>query len=173
VDHRASRVEVEYTTADVVVYMIHRLGGEVATLKKLMKLIFLVQYDVSKLFSLHITKYLCGGRPLARAQFYLWTYGPVSDEVYDVLDRVEVRQDERGYLLAYRGTEPKLPQAVKARIDEVLKKYGGKKAWELEKIVKKRLGVDLPEKLGAYMGWMVEDYAKEEGIELKQREICG
>jgi hypothetical protein len=69
--------------------------------------------------------------------------------------------------------EPKLPQAVKARIDEALKKYGGKKAWELEKIVKKRLGVDMPEKLGAYMGWMVEDYAKEEGIELKQREICG
>ena len=53
--------------------------------------------------------------------------------VYDALDRVEVRQDERGYLLTYKGTEPKLPQVVKARIDEVLKKYANKKAWELEK----------------------------------------
>ena len=172
-DHRASRVEVEYTTADVVAYIIHRLGGEVVALKKLMKLVFLVQYDVSKWLSPHITKYLCGGRPLARAQFYLWTFGPVSDEVYDALDRVEVRQDERGYLLIYKGTEPKLPQAVKARIDEVLKKYANKKALELEKIIKKRLGVDMPEKLGVYMGWTVEEYAKEEGIELKQREICG
>jgi hypothetical protein len=57
--------------------------------------------------------------------------------VYDALDRVEVRQDERGYLLTYKGTEPKLPQVVKARIDEVLKKYANKKAWELEKNCKK------------------------------------
>ena len=97
----------------------------------------------------------------------------MSDEVYDALDRVEVRQVEQGYLLTYRGVEPKLPQAVKARIDGVLRRYGGKKAWELEIVIKKKLGVDVPEKLDAYMGWMVEDYAKEEGIELKQREICG
>ena len=68
-EHRVSRVGVEYTTADVVVYIIHRLGGEVATLKKLMKLVFLVQYDVSELFSPHIISISVAGDLLPEPSF--------------------------------------------------------------------------------------------------------
>ncbi len=41
------------------------------SVKKLMKLVFLAQYDVEGRV---VYEYRYGGRPLARADFYIWSY---------------------------------------------------------------------------------------------------
>ena len=48
-----------------------------------MHLTFLAQYDVE---GDAVYEYRCGGRPLARAGFYIWTHGPTSDEVYEAVE---------------------------------------------------------------------------------------
>jgi hypothetical protein len=48
-------------------------------------LVFLAQYDVD-VEGRVVYEYRYGGRPLARVDFYTWSFGPMSNEVYDVLE---------------------------------------------------------------------------------------
>jgi uncharacterized phage-associated protein len=159
---------MDYGTSDVVAYLLRRRFMKQT---KVMLLTFMAQYDVEKNT---VYEYRCGGRPLARAEFYIWTHGPVSDEVYDALNALDpdLVSTEFGLMMTWPGPLPtSLPKPVAARLDEVAAKYGGWKPWELERHVKKMLGLDIPEKMSDYMGWLLHSYLRVEGYVLVYREI--
>ncbi len=50
-------------------------------------------------------------------------------------------------------------------------KYGGWKPWQLERHVKKMLGLDVPERMSDYMGWLLHHYLRAEGYVLAYRDL--
>jgi uncharacterized phage-associated protein len=158
---------VECGTSDVVTYILRRRFMKPV---KVMLLTFLAQYDVEEDV---VYEYRCCGRPLARAEFYIWTSGPVSDEVYDALEVLDPDfvSTELGLMITWSGPLPHLPKPVAARLDEVAAKYGGWKPWQLERHVKQLLGLDIPEKMSDYMGWPLYSYLRAEGYVLAYRDL--
>ncbi|WP_243676351.1 hypothetical protein [Vulcanisaeta distributa] len=61
---------------------------------------------------------------------------------------------------------------VAKRVDEVVNKYGSLKGWELERMVKERLGLLVEGKLEDYMGFRVDDYLREEGFKLVTKDLA-
>jgi len=94
----------EYGVREVVMFLLKSLGGRVYSVKKLMKLVFLAQYDVDAERRV-VYEYRYGGRPLARAEFYIWSYGPMSNEVYDALESgdFDLVSGELGLEICYAG----------------------------------------------------------------------
>jgi hypothetical protein len=160
-------MNVDYGVRDAVLYVAKRLRCFKAS--KLMSMVFLAQYDVERDV---VYEYRCGGRPLARAEFYIWNTGVVSDEVYDVLEDFDVVPGEFGLELCYGGPAPQLPQPVAARLSDVAARYGGWKPWQLERHVKKLLGLDILEKLSDYVGARLYTYLRSEGFSVAAREVC-
>jgi len=150
-----------YSTFDVVVYLMKKLGGRVKGIKKLMKLMFLIQYEKTKGT---IVKYLYRGKPITRAEFYIWSYGPLSNEVYDAVEGglevddsdipVTVKLPQQ---LNVESVENRLPEAVKRRIESVIRMYGELQGFELERIAVKMLELDEFKKQ-EYMGSPVDNY---------------
>jgi len=66
-----------------------------------------------------------------------------------------------------------LPQPAAARLFDVAVRYGGWRSWQLERHVKKLLGLDIPERLSDYMGHWLYTYLRAEGFRLETREVCG
>jgi uncharacterized phage-associated protein len=111
----------EYGVREVVMFLLKSLGGGVYSVKKLMKLVFLAQYDVDVERRV-VYEYRYGGRPLARADFYIWSYGPMSNEVYDALESedFDLVQGELGLEICHVGPAPQLPRpAAAARLSDV------------------------------------------------------
>jgi len=163
-------MNMDYIVRDVVLYVAKRLRC-FSRINKLMSLIFLAQYDVEGCV---VYEYRCGGRPLARADFYIWTHGPMSNEVYDVLESedFDLVQGELGLELCYGGPAPQLPRLVAVRLSDAAAMYGVWKNWQLERYVKKLLGLDIPEKQSDYMGHWLYTYLHAEGFHLTTREVC-
>jgi uncharacterized phage-associated protein len=159
----------DYTARDVVLYIAKALRCFKPS--QLEPLVFLAQHDVK---GGTVFDYRCGGRPMARAEFYIWSHGPASDEVYDVFesDDFDVVSGELGLKWCYGGPAPQLPQPVAARLSDVVAKYGGWKSWQLERHVKKLLGLDMPERLSDYMGHLLYAYLRAEGFRLEMHEVC-
>jgi uncharacterized phage-associated protein len=164
-------MRVDYNTRDVVLYIARML--RCFRVSKLESIVFLAQHDVDVERRV-VYEYRCGGRPLARARFYIWSHGPASDEVYDALesDDFDVVSGELGLKWCYGGPAPQLPQPVAARLNDVVAKYGGWKPWQLQLHVKKLLGLDIPERLSDYMGVWLYTYLRAEGFHLTAREVC-
>jgi uncharacterized phage-associated protein len=162
----------EYGVREVVMFLLKLLGGRVYSVKKLMKLVFLAQYDVEGRV---VYEYRYGGRPLARADFYIWSYGPMSNEVYDALESedFDLVQGELGLEIYYAGPAPQLPRPVAARLSDVAAKYGDWKPWQLEQYVNRLLGLDIPEKKSDYMGVRLVNYLYVEGYSLVPKELHG
>jgi uncharacterized phage-associated protein len=160
-------MSVDYSARDVVLYVARALRCFKAS--KLVSVLFLAQYDVERRA---VYEYRCGGRPLARAEFYIWSHGPMSDEVYDVLEDFDAVSDELGLELCYGGPAPQLPQPAATRLSDVAAKYGGWKPWQLRHYVKKLLGLDVPERLSDYMGVWLDSYLRAEGFQMETREVC-
>jgi uncharacterized phage-associated protein len=160
---------MNYTARDAVLYIAKAL--RCFKVSKLESILFLAQYDVEGDV---VYEYRCGGRPLARAEFYIWSHGPISNEVYDVLESVnfDVVSGEFGLEFCYSGPAPQLPQPVAARLSDVVARYGGWKTWQLERHVKKLLGLDIPERLSDYMGHLLYTYLRAEGFRLEPHEVC-
>ena len=158
----------DYGVRDVVLFVAKRLRC-FSRVDKLVTLIFLAQYDVERR---DVYEYRCGGRPLARAEFCIWTHGPTSNEVYDALEDFDLVQGELGLELCYGGPAPQLPRPVAARLSDVAAKYGGWKPWQLERYVNQLLGLDIPEKKSDYMGVRLYAYLRAEGFNLMTRETC-
>jgi hypothetical protein len=135
-----------------------------------MSIVFLAQYDVDRRV---VYEYRCGGRPLARVEFYLWSTGVVSDEVHDVLEDFDAVSGEFGLELCYGGPAPQLPTPVAARLTDAASRYGSWKPWQLRYYVKKLLGLDIPERLSDYMGHLLYTYLRAEGFRLEIHELCG
>jgi hypothetical protein len=162
-------MNIDYDARDVVLYIAKALRCFKAS--KLESVIFLAQYDVEGRV---VYEYRCGGRPLARARFYIWSHGPTSDEVYDVFesDDFDAKPSELGLEFCYSGPAPRLPPPVAARLSDVVAKYGGWKPWQLRYYVKKLLSLDIPEKESDYMGVWLSSYLRAEGFSLTAREVC-
>jgi uncharacterized phage-associated protein len=158
---------MEYGTSDIIMYLLRR---RFMRPKKLVLLVFLAQYDVE---GGAVYEYRCGGRPLARAEFYIWTSGPTSDEVYEAIESLDpdLVSTELGLEMTWPGPPPRLPEPAAARLAEVAAKYGGWKPWELERHVKKMLGLDIPEKMSDYIGWPLYSYLRAEGYALAYRNL--
>ncbi|AAL63239.1 MAG: type II toxin-antitoxin system antitoxin SocA domain-containing protein [Pyrobaculum sp.] len=168
---------MSYRVEDVVYYVVKRLG-EVNGIKKLMKLVFLLQYEARpRLGRRIVVKYLYEGQPVARSEFYIWSFGPMSNEVYDAVEALE----NEGLLETSLGDYIKiitkgekafeLPPPVARRVDEVAERYGRCRGWELEKVVNKMLKLDV-EKKNEYMGFPVDKYLELEGLKLEMRELA-
>jgi len=164
---RDGDMNMDYTVRDVVLFIARRLRC-FGRIDKLMNIIFLAQYDVDGRV---VHEYRCGGRPLARAEFYIWG-GPVIDEVYDVLEDFDLVSGELGLVYCYGAPAPQLPQPVAARLSEVVEKYGDWKPWQLRLHMKELLGLDVPERLSDYMGYQLYTYLRAEGFRLTAREVC-
>jgi uncharacterized phage-associated protein len=164
-------MDIDYGVRDVVLYIARML--RCFKTSKLASMVFLAQYDVD-VEGRVVCEYRCDGRPLARAEFYIWTHGPMSNEVYDVLETADfdVVSGELGLVYCYGGPAPHLPQSVATRLSDVVDKYGGWKPWQLRYYVKKLLGLDVPERASDYMGAWLYTYLRAEGFHLTTREVC-
>ncbi|GEM_PF-888136 len=153
----------KYTVYDVVVYLIKRLGGRVKGVKKLMKLVFLIQYERR---NDRVIKYVFKGKPITKAEFYIWSYGPLSNEVYEVIDeRLRVDDSDVPVIIKLptfniNRSEKILPEQVKKRIDYIVEKYGDLHGFELEKISLELLELDELKK-SEYMGSSVDNYIRD------------
>jgi hypothetical protein len=56
-----------------------------------------------------------------RADFYIWSYGPMSNEVYDALESedFDLVQGELGLEIRYVGPAQQFPRPVAARLSDV------------------------------------------------------
>lgn len=172
----------EYGVRDVVCAVLEMMGGRIVGLKKLTKLLFLTQYVIYKDAAsgqIKAVKYLYGGNPITRAEFYIWTFGPMSNEVYDAVDELEsegvvdISGDLNAVVIIFKGERtPEVPEPVRRRISDVVRKYGGRKGWELERLVKKALGLHIEERRDEYLGYYVDDYLRAEGFELETRDLA-
>jgi hypothetical protein len=160
-------IRTDYSARDVVLYIAKAL--RCFKVRKLELVVFLAQHDVEGDV---VYEYRCGGRPLARAEFYIWSTGVVSDEVHDVLEDFDAVSGEFGLELCYGGPVPQLSQPVAARLSDAASRYGGWRSWQLERRVKKLLGLDIPERLSDYVGYWLYKYLRAEGFSLVAREVC-
>jgi uncharacterized phage-associated protein len=158
----------EYGVREVIMFLLKSLGGRVYSVKKLMKLVFLAQYDVEGRV---VYEYRYGGRPLARAKFYIWSYGPMSNEVYDALESgdFDLVQGELGLEICYAGSMPQLPRPVAARLSDVAT-AGGPGNWSGSESA---TGLRHPREEVGYMGVRFVNYLYVEGYSLVPKELHG
>jgi hypothetical protein len=159
----------DYGVMEAVLYVARML--RCFRVAKLVATIFLAQYEVERRV---VYEYRCGGRPLARAEFYIWTHELMSNEIHEVLESgdFDVVQGELGLETCYAGPAPQLPQPVATRLSDAAAKYGGWKPWQLRLHVNKLLGLDIPEKRSDYMGVKLNTYLRAEGYSIEAREVC-
>ena len=165
-----------YSLRDLALYAIKELGGQVEGLKKLMKLIFLIQYEKPR-FHNYVRKYLFKGKPISGTEFYIWDFGPMSDDVYDIIEKensIETYVDEYGRVilkLSNTSINIDLPDIVRSRIDKVIEEHGDKSGSELERyILRHILKMDEIEKR-EYLGIIVDNYFKIKGVNIKFVEL--
>jgi hypothetical protein len=155
-----------YLTTDVLKFLLRTLGGR-APYASLMHLTFLAQYDVR---GREVRKYLAGGEPLARAEFYLRD-GVFSDEVADASEKFSSEMGEVYLELVYDGATPPLPPPVERRFAYVAVEYGDWKPWQLRRHAYEVLDLSIPEKRSDYAGHPIDRYFKIEGFTLKTKEL--
>jgi len=169
---RTSRAD--YTAGDALAYLVLGAGGTVRGMKKLVRLAFLAQYDIE---DGRAAEYLCGGRPLMRAEFRIWLFGPFSLDIYGALAgrgfsaRVAREGDRQYVVIESRGRRPGLPEQAARRIDSVVERYGGMSGQELESLVNTLLGLD-EERKERHAGQPVRRYLEGEGFETARAELC-
>jgi hypothetical protein len=155
-----------YSTADVLKFLLRTLGGR-APYASLRYLAFFAQYDVR---GREARKYLAGGQPLSRTEFYLWS-GIMSEEVADASQEFASEVGEVYVELIYDGPPPALPPPVERRLAYVAVEYGGWKPWQLEKYAYEVLDLSIPEKRSDYAGHFIDRYLRAEGFKLKTKEL--
>jgi len=148
-----------YDTEDAVLYLLEKLGGSVKGVRKLMNLMFLLQYERN---NNTIVKYLYKHEPITKAEFFVWNSGILSNEVYEVInEKLKIDDNETPAVLSL--SEPplvKLPDQVKERIVYVAKNYGNMMIYELEQKVMGTLEMDENAKT-KYNGVLVDSYIKD------------
>ncbi len=155
-----------YSTADVLKFLLRALGGR-APYMSLRYLAFLAQYDVR---GRAVRKYLAGGKPLARAKFYLW--GDVmSDEVADASEEFTSKMGKVYVELIYDGPPPALPPPVEIRLAYVVTEYGDWKPWQLRVHIYKLLDLAEPEKRSDYAGHYIDRYFWIEKFKIRTKEL--
>ncbi len=173
-----------YSLRDVLFYILKRLD-KVEGLKKLMKLLFLIQYEVRRPFirKRYVVKYLYDNEPIIRTDFYIWRCGTYSDDVYRLVDEeadrgtIVLNTDEYGRTIISLGKEVQgvvinLPEKVCKRIDKILDKYGYMTGTQLEMyVLKEILMFREPVEKEDWYGVPVDDYFKKVNIRLRQLDL--
>ncbi len=155
-----------YSTTDVLKFFLRALGGR-TPYKSLKYLAFLAQYDVRERA---VRKYMAGGKPLARAKFYLW--GDImSDEVADASGEFTSKMGKVYVELIYDGPPPALPPPVEARLAYVVTEYGSWKPWQLRRHIYEILDLVEHEKRDDYMGRYIDNILRAEGFKLRTKEL--
>jgi len=150
----------DYGLGDLITYIFENFGNLIEGSKKLLKLLFLIQYER---INNSIIKYYALDKPIARSEFFIWYYGPFSNTVYQFIDQhIEIDTTKRPYklFLSKKISNHKLPETVQERVDKILARYKNKTGHELELLVNATLGLDTASKL-EHMGWYVDDYIKQ------------
>jgi hypothetical protein len=155
-----------YSAVDVLKFLLRALGGR-APYASLRYFAFLAQYDVR---GREVRKYLAGGKPLARARFYLWS-DIMSEEIADASEEFPSKMGKVYVELVYNGPPPVLPPPVEARLAYVAAEYGDWKPWQLRTHIYELLDLAIPEKRSDYMGHYIDNYLKAEGFKLKTKEL--
>ncbi len=174
--NRLKTASGKYELRDVIYYIVKKLD-HVDGLKKLMKLIFLVQYDAGILPS-RVVKYLYNSEPLTRTEFYIWQLGPYSDDVYDIVyndDNIVLKPDEYGRTIIKlkHDVEIVLPEEVKNRINRILRKYCNWSGTKLEHYtLKKILKFELVEEKEDWYGVPVDECLRRRGISIREVDLA-
>ena len=121
-------------TQEVILYLMHMLGGHVESRMKLIKLLYFIDKEAKEKLSSKITG----------ATYIYHYYGQYSKEIIHAIQELkdngkitEIYVPDPGrfeYLLAEKRTKFKLSDREKAIINKVLKEYGDKDSLELKKI---------------------------------------
>jgi len=172
----------EYGTEEVVRYLLSDLHC-VYDRRKVVLLVFLAQYEVDGRL---VYEFACGGRPLARAGFYI-DCGVASDEVYDALRSEGFERPPRevcNYATCYRadpslpqpelcytGPVPQLPKPVETRLRDVLERFGSWSYQGLMRHVEWLLRLN-PWKEYEYNGADVRRYMLDQGFRVVRAEKC-
>lgn len=124
-------------TAQIVLYLIDKLGTNVEGKKKLMKLMFLLEhYDLTqnKIVQSH---FLGNG-------FQIYYYGVFSPNVMDVIrDLITDKTIIDGFpLVLSKGTTPSLDEKTKNLVDGIIEKFGNRTGYYLEVETLKMLGIE-------------------------------
>ena len=170
----------EYGAEEVVLYILGNLRC-VYDRRKVVLLAFLAQYEVDGRLVYELT---CGGRPLARAGFYIGG-GVASDDVCRALRSggvVKPPKELYSYGARYRaeapvpdvcyaGPVPQLPKPAEARLRDVLERFG---AWGQERLARHigRLLWLNPWKEYEYGGADVRKYVLDQGFRVVRVEKC-
>jgi hypothetical protein len=155
-----------YSTADVLKFLLRTLGGR-TPYASLRYLAFLAQYVIR---GREVRKYLAGGKPLARAKFYLWS-DIMSEEVADASQELASEMGKVYVELIYSGPPPALPPPVEARLAYVAVEYGTWKPWQLRTHIYKLLDLTNREKRSDYTGHYIDNYLKAEKFKLRTKEL--
>ena len=179
---------MSYSVEDVILYVVCRLGG-VHGIRKLMYLLFLVQYESKHfLFRRRVVKYMCCGDPIAHANFYIWTRGPHSNEIETAVEslinrgklmydcdeygRTIIKCCDNDFVMNARLI-PLLPDRVIDRLDRVINKYGNFMPTKLEHyILRKVLLMEYPAEKEDYIGMLVDEYFLTRRISVKTVDVC-
>ena len=173
----------EYGTKEVVQYLFSDLRC-VYDWRKAVLLAFLAQYEVDGCL---VYEFTCGGRPLARANFYIGS-GIESDEVYKALKSGGFGRPPREICnygicyhvdpnkplpeLCYTGPTPQLPKPVADRLDNVLSRFGSVSVEGLVRHVDWLLWLN-PWKVLDFDGVSLKKYLSDQGFYVVQVELCG
>jgi len=171
---------LDYGAEEVMRYIFSNLRC-VYDVRKAVLLAFLAQYEVGRRNVYELT---CGGRPLARASFYI-DCGVASDEVYDALgsgDFGRPPQELCTYAACYRaypplpelcysGQAPQLPRPVEDRLSDVLEWFGSWGYQKLARYVDCLLWLN-PWKLVDYEDDDIKQYLKDQGFRIVTVELC-
>jgi hypothetical protein len=147
--------------------------GKVEGLKKLNKLLFLVQYEKA-LLGRAVREYVWKGEPVV-GEFFLWEGGPVLDPTELEGLTVDGAAIPATVLpppgVSLQDLSGVLPLPVRRRVDKVLQKYGEKRGWELEERALKVLGIRSRAHLEEVKGQTVDEFLRKEG-RLARWDLC-
>jgi len=174
---------VEYGTKEILQYLFSGLRC-VYDWRKAVLLVFLAQHEVDGRL---VYEFMCGGRPLARAGFYIDGGCLASDEVRNALvsggfwrPPREVctyaacyRADAGQPLpeLCYTGPTPQLPRLVVIRLNEVLSRFGAVGYERLLRHVEQVLWLN-PWKALDFDGADLKEYLRDQGFRVVKVELC-
>ena len=142
------------TVKKIILYLLNSLGDKIEGKKKVMKLMFLLEYfDIS---SGKITP-----KKLLGNDFSIYYYGVFSYSVMNTMsEMIEEGKIKDGFPLSSGDkSSVVLDEDLRKKVDYIIKKFGGYSGYELEIKTLEMLGIK-PHEKRRYFGQEIEDILK-------------
>jgi hypothetical protein len=147
---------MNYTYKDFAGFLWHAMDPSDFT--RFIYFAFLTQYSIINLGILRLAKkYTYGGEPITRNRFYIGYRRIIEVENMDDPDDLP--------------KHPNIPQPVKNRTLNILKKYGKQPTWKLAIMIRKKLDLYPEEKWHDYIGFDIDHYLRVEKFKVIKKEI--